>query len=304
MNEINIGGLVNWKVFYNDSLNLLSVYKLMKPRIYDCLGNHISNGGMTIQAGYMPELDSAQEDLIARVSADGINFDQIMTNYYLCSIDNRLDNRLKYLSKFGQNGVTVSSLDIAKMVKASYPNLLIRWSITAVYRDNPQDLIKYCTFILRHVDRIVLPVEYNNDPIIDQLDPSKIELMIYDHCGICKNRKMHYTLSSADQVRLVKGEISNIGLNNHFCQKISKTIHDPTFILPRQLLNLSKRGFNKFKIASRNFGYQDLRSYMELVMDGLVGHPYNLPLSPYEKRERKRLISDMKDLTVIDPSYQ
>jgi len=284
LNEYNIGSLSFWKIFFEELPAKLKLpYRHISVRMYDCLANHLSNGGLTYQRiddNKVLEIDKAQEAIIQLLHSVGINFDQLLTNFYFKKelFDDRLIKRLTILNEQGGQGVTVSTFEIANYIHLHFPNLLIRWSITASYRDQPKSIVDYVNKVLESpINRIVIPVEYNN--LLDTLSrmpTEKLELMAYDRCGICRFRKMHYTLSSADQVRLVNDKLYELNLNKDFCSKIhaknEKICQNPTLLMPEDLDKLIELGITKFKLASRNFvELPDTAFYLDLVNRCMVG---------------------------------
>jgi len=310
--EINIGGLACNGLVFEKPNQLKTPYTIIPTRFYDGMIDHISNGGLTIETDRelkSEEIDYAQEMMIKKLYAFGIKYDQILTNFYFLPshFDDRIIKRLNLLEEVDGQGVTVSTISVAKHIRKYFPKLIIRWSITGVYRDNPVDLVEYTNRVLEYTDRIVIPPEYNEDwETLAKLPVDKVELMILDQCGsTCKFRKMHYTLSSMDQVRLVNRDIEHTGINRHFCDNIhyrsnvDTRTKDITFVRPTIVKRYMEMGINKFKIASRNFiNTMDAPYYLDMILPTLAGEflvKEDVDLSMYEE-EFKQLFKDMKEL--------
>ncbi len=293
--EYNIGSLANIIYVIENITKIQPAFEKCKVRFYDGLINHPSNGGLTttlLERISDEDVDLKQESLIGDIYSLGIKFDQILTNFYFTKeyIDSRVIRRLNFLSQFDGQGVTVSSAEIAKYIRKRYPKLLIRWSITAAYRDNPKNIKNYVDSVLKEADRVVLPVEYNNKyDILSALPTDNIELIVLDNCGSgCPFRKLHYTLSSKDQLKVTSPE-DMPNFNLHFCDivhKLNKNVPkgETTFVSPYQLEKLMEIGINKFKLASRNFihstqipyylGYTCAVMYNERPVDDLNAEDY------------------------------
>ncbi len=306
--EYNIGSLYYAQLYLEDMkhLHMPPDFWLIRARIYDCLDTHPSNGGLNVhnRTNHSPEaIDDMQMRAITRLHAKKVSFDQLITNYfyYPKDIDKRLTRRLDILNDQDIQGVTVSRVDMAEYIRAKYPNLLIRWSVTAVYRDAPKDIVSYTRKVLKIADRIVLPPEYNDQlQQLKRLPASQIELMAADRCGVgCPFRKQHYTLSSREQIAMEEGKLDPSGngpgwnLSNKFCMySYSKTnnlvnTRAWVFIDRAHLAKLLEIGIVSYKIASRNFIDQpDILHWIVQSVDLLsTTGAYTIPANQIPKEE-------------------
>lgn len=280
--ELNIGGLSNVPVLL-ESGKINSYFKGVQVRIHDSLLAHKSGGGLTNRLGVRENIEALDEMLIRQISdlqKIGIGFELLLTNYF-ASIDDIFDERCRRVLNLMNDqceacAAVVVDAKVAEYIKLNYPNLLIKWSTTAYYRDKPKDFESYINKYSELCDSIVLPTELNEHLTIVEglLHPDKIEIMVFDNCTLgCPHRRDHYTLISHNNVRYAEGQEdqSLLELEENFCEKVYKYRSTPykcrtNMLKSQEIHRFLTRGIHKFKIASRTMERQDLAFYLNRVI--------------------------------------
>jgi hypothetical protein len=246
-------------------------------------------------------------------------FDLIMTNYFYTLSDLNKDKRvLKILSAMNEKsygGVIVVNKDIARYILHNFSNLRIKWSITAGYRDKPKDRLSYINDILSNTANIiVIPTEWNDDfDLLSNIEqPGSVEIMILDQCHKgCNFRKLHYTLTSANNYNIIPPSESQMLAENFFCQKIHKEINTNKCTLPTtectylsiyQLANLYHDiGIKRWKIASRNFPTAQNDLFICYLKNILANCQPSIYVEEYDRAEFlaqvKNMYNRMKNMT-------
>ncbi len=107
---------------------------------------------------------------------------------------------LKYLSEItdGNDGVIVSSIELADYIRETYPKLKLKLSLLKVTMDMPAErTAEYYNSMLEKYDIVVLHCDDNmNFELLKQIkDIDRIEALIDERCPIgCKVRDVHYKL--------------------------------------------------------------------------------------------------------------
>lgn len=267
MKHLNIGSLLHLPLILDNPQYLNQGYQL---GLYDGLIAHPSNGGVPLlnQSGLsLLQQDEFQEAVILKTLNLGMTYGQILSNllWEPDRLDTRLTRRLDLLQSYhDQVYVTVSTQKQLKWMRTYYPSLLIHWSITAWYRDNPsvKDIPRYLD--QRNPNIVVVPLEHL-DKVVSRWLPF-VETIVLDECGTqCPFRALHYLASSLQQTTWLPDY-------PNFCVKIYQQhhlqhLHLGTLLGYDQLRDLENRGITRFKIASRNFVQHPLlREYLRYLL--------------------------------------
>lgn len=252
----NLSALFSHKEFLLECIRLLYERYNVRPieQVHDSVnckwsGGRLSNNNFLTEKNLLETFD--------KYKAFGTNIYFIFSNHLVSWFDLKdsyCNMVLEVLNSLeGENGVVVSSDILSKYIRKKYPKLKQISSVIKVVQENGQRKVNYYKSLEKRFDRVVIHVSDNdNYPLLDELDRSKIEILVNEPCRKnCAYKKKHFAIYASIQkeknIIQVMNELDNMSAH---C-KISDSIMDNSFVAPENLNQLYDMGFRYFKLQGR-----------------------------------------------------
>lgn len=156
----------------NEEINeVASFYKDMDIGFNIIMSNHLNND---LTGGFMDKLSSEYDEYILQQFHDE------------------------------RNGVIICNENLAIYLKRNYPKYKINYSVINSYIHkityvSEAEAIDFYKDKVDKFDKVTIPLEFQkNFNILDELDTSKVEVILNDECGHGCNRALHYDIISSE----------------------------------------------------------------------------------------------------------